>query len=59
MNVHKTCQIKDISSKIIKMISDIFANFICSHFNYCTNIGEFPQELKNANIMPVHKKKQK
>ena len=59
MNVHKTCQLKDIPTKIIKMNSDTFANFICLHFNYCIDIGEFPQEFKNANIIPVHKKKEK
>ena len=41
------------------MNSDIFANFICLHFNYCIDIDEFPQEFKNADIMPVHKKKEK
>ena len=59
MNVHKTCQLKDIPNKIIKMNSDIFANFICSHFNYYIDTGEFPQEFKNADIIPVHKKKEK
>ena len=59
MNLHKTCQIKDSHIKIIKMNSDIFANFICLHFNYCIDIGEFPQEFKNADIIPVHKKKEK
>ena len=39
------------------MNTDIFANFICLHFNYCIDIGEFPQELKNADIIPVHKRK--
>ena len=29
MNVHKTCLLKDIPTKIIKMNSNIFANFIC------------------------------
>ena len=59
MNVHKTCQLKDIPTKIIKMNSDIFANFICLHFNYCIDTGEFLQEFKNADIIPVHKKKEK
>ena len=59
MNVHKTCQLKDISTKIIKMNSNIFANFICVHFNYCIDTGEFPQEFKNGDIIPVHKKKGK
>ena len=59
MNVHKTCQLKDITTKIIKMNSDIFANFICLHFNYCVDIGEFQQEFKNADIIPVHNEKEK
>ena len=59
MNVHKTCQLKDIPTKIIKMNSDIFANFTCLPFNYCIDIGEFPQEFKNADIIPVHTKKEK
>ena len=58
-NVHKTCQLKDIPTKIIKMNSDIFANFFCVHFNYCIDIGEFPQEFKNADIIPVHKEERK
>ena len=59
MNVHKTCQLKDIPTKIIKMNSDIFANFTCLPFNYCIDIGEFLQEFKNADIIPVHTKKEK
>ena len=41
------------------MNADIFANFICLHFNYCIDIGEFPQEFQHADIIPVHKKKEK
>ena len=59
MNVHKTCQLKDIPTKIIKMNSDIFANFICLHLNYCIDTGEFPQKFKNADIIRVHKKNEK
>ena len=59
MNVHKTCQLKDITTKIIKMNSDVFANFICLHFNYCINIGKFLQEFKNADVISVDKKKEK
>ena len=32
---------------------------IIIHFNYCIVIGEFPHEFRNADIIPVHKKKQK
>ena len=41
------------------MNSEVFDNFICLHFNYCIDTGEFPQKFKNADIIPVHKKKKK
>ena len=59
MKVHKNCKLKDIPTRIIKMNADIFANFICLHFNYFIDIDEFPQVFKHANIIPVHKKKEK
>ena len=59
MNAHKTCPLKDIPGKIIEMNPDVFANFICIHFNYCIFICEFPQVFKDPDIIPVHKKKEK
>ena len=44
LNVAKSCQINDITRKVIKMNKDIFANFITDHFNYCIAHGEFPDE---------------
>ena len=41
------------------MNADVFAHFIRLHFNYCKDIGAFPQEFKNTNILTVHKKKEK
>ena len=41
------------------MNADIFTNFICLHFNFCIDIGEFPQAFKHAEIIPVHNKKKK
>ena len=63
MNVHKTYPLKDIHSKCrycryFKMNADIFALFISSHFN-CIYIDEFPQIFKQADVIPVHKKKEK
>ena len=43
-------------TKVIKMKKDIFADFITDHFNYCIAYGEFPDELKHADVIPVHKK---
>ena len=39
--------------------SNIFANFITDRFNYCIAYGEFADELKHANVIPVHKKNEK
>ena len=41
------------------MNADIFANFICLYFNYCIDIGEFPQVFKHTDITLVHMKKEK
>ena len=46
----------DIPTKVIKMNENIFTNFITDHFNYCIAYGEFPDELKHADVIPVHKK---
>ena len=55
LNVAKSCQMNDIPTKVIKMNKDIF-NFISYHFNYCIAYGEFLDELKHADVIPVHKK---
>ena len=59
LNVAKTCQVNDIPTKVIKMNKDIFANFITDHFNYRIAYGEFPDELKHTDVIPVHKKNEK
>ena len=59
LNVAKSCQINDIPTKVIKTNKDIFANFITDHFNYCIAYGEFSDELKHADVIPVHKKNEK
>ena len=55
LKVAKSCQINDITTKVIKMNKDIFANFITDHFNYCIAYGEFPDELKHAEVYPFTK----
>ena len=59
LNVTKTCQVNDIPTKVIKINKDIFADFITHHFNYCIAKGEFRDELKQADVIPVHKKNEK
>ena len=59
LNVARSCQINDVPTKVIKMNKDIFAYFITDHFNYCIAYGEIPDELKHADVIPVHKKNEK
>ena len=59
LNVAKTCQVNDIPTKVIKMNKDIFANFITDHFNYRIAYGEYPDGLKYADVIPVHKMNEK
>ena len=51
LDTKKACQYTEVSSKIIKMNSDIF-----EHFNDAIATSVFPQNLKNANVTPVFKK---
>ena len=53
----KTCQGSDIPTKIIELNIDLFSSFICQNFNYCISIGKIPNELKHADVIPVHEKK--
>ena len=59
LNVRKTCQGSDTPTKIIKLNIDLFSSFICQNFNYCISISKFPNELKHADVIPVHTKKDK
>ena len=59
LNVAKTYQVNDIPTKVMKINKDNFANFITDHFNYCIANGELPDELKHADVIPVHKKERK
>ena len=41
------------------MNKDIFAGFIAKYFNKCADKGVFPDDLKHADVTPIHKKKDK
>ena len=55
----KACQKDDIPTKIIKMNKGVFAGFIAKDFNNCVDKGVFPDDVKDADVTPVHKKRQK
>ena len=57
MNINKVCQNTAILAKSI--YADLFTNFIFRNFNYFLEKGEFPCVLKHADIVPVHKRKEK
>ena len=59
LNAKKSCQTSDTPTKIIKLNSDIFSNLIYKHFNCCIDKGEFPNDLKHADIVPIYKKNNK
>ena len=41
------------------MNSEIFSNLIYKRCNYCIEKGEFPNDLKHADIVPIYKKNNK
>ena len=57
--IKMSCQQEDIPTKIIKLNEDLIAKFIGENFNSCINEGKFLSELKHADIVPIHKKKDK
>ena len=59
LSIVKACQKDDSPTKVIKMIKDIFAGFIAKDFNICVDKGAFPDDLKHADVTPIHKKKDK
>ena len=59
LNAKKSCQTSDTPTKIIKLNSDIFSNLIYKHFNCCIDKGEFPNDLKHVDIVPIYKKNNK
>ena len=57
LNIKKSCQQEDIPTKIIKLNKDLIAKFIAENSNSCIDEGEFPSELKHADIVPFIKRK--
>ena len=51
----KAVRSNDIPTKIIKDFKDLFATFIYNNYNKCLLDGAFPEDLKTAKVVPVHK----
>ena len=56
LDTSKSPQSKDIPFKIIKDNADIFANFILQNFSKCIIDGNFPDQLKKADVSPIFTK---
>ena len=59
LNGKKACQEHDIPVKLIKSNKDLFSHFIYHNFNNSLFSSNFPSNLKAADILPTHKKKDK
>ena len=55
LNIKKSCQQEDFPTNIIKLNTDLVAKFKAENFNSCIDKGEFPSELKDFDVVPVHK----
>ena len=52
----KAFQESDISTKVIKVNSDIFVDILYEVFNRSLEVGTFPSIMKLAKVTPVYKK---
>ena len=56
MDSNKAYQQDNIPPKLLKTSSDISAIVLSVDLNRCISIGNFPENLKNADITPTFKK---
>ena len=59
LNIKRFPQQEDIPGKIIKLNKDLIAKFIAENFKSCIDEAEFLSELKHADIVLIHKMKDK
>ena len=56
LNPKKTCQINDVPVRILQGNNDLFSSLILHNFNNSLFHSNFPSALKNADVIPIHKK---
>ena len=59
LNTRKACPDGDVPVKLIIIKEDIFSTLIFQNFNQSLVNGEFPHCLKQAEVIPVFKNKEK
>jgi len=52
----KALKVDDIPTKFLKMAKTVLAPFLSVVFNKCMVKGVYPNSLKVAQVIPVHKK---
>ena len=52
---NKGNKIFDITPKLLLLVNDIVLPLLCYLFNFCINTGVYPDILKIARVVPVHK----
>ena len=55
----KTCMENDIQAKILIGTNDIVSGYLLNMYNDSKNTETYPSSLKNADITPIHKEKEK
>lgn len=59
LNSSKSTGSNEIPIKYLKLATTIIAPILTDLFNYCIKSGEYPDILKVAQIVPIHKKGEK
>ena len=55
LDTKKSSDIFDISPEIVKLSDQVVADALCIIFNRCVREGSFPDCLKMAKVIPIHK----
>ena len=56
--LNKATRLDEIVPKIVNLCSDMLTVPLASLINKCISMGVFPDKLKNAFVLPIHKKGQ-
>ena len=59
LNPVKAAGPENVQITFLKILAPIISTYLRDAFNTCYETGIFPNSLKNAKIVPIHKPKQK
>ena len=52
----KSSRIRETHKRYLKILTPVIADFLAILFNKCLHEGKYPDEMKIAEIVPIHKK---